>query len=96
MNMLLSEMGCKVRSPIVIHSDSQSAISITTHNSDHARMKHIKIKNHYARLSIMKGTVILKWVRSEENIADIFTKTVTPNTFLNHRRQLVSEFSESQ
>ena len=40
----------------------------------HSRTKHILTKYHFIRDRVAIGDIVLKWVRSEENGADMFTK----------------------
>ena len=93
MSMLLTEMGYKVRRPVTVWCDNQAAISLTKHDSDHNRTKHIDIRNYFVRDEVKKGEVIVKWIRTEQQVADIFTKSLTTQPFLTHRSKLVYDVS---
>jgi len=93
--MLVSEMGYQVRKPILIHTDNQSAMNITKHDTEHGRTKHVDIKHSFVRDEIKKGEVEIKWISSQQQMADTFTKTLTPSVFLTHREKLVQKVSES-
>ena len=43
----------------------------------HQRSKHIDIKYHFVRTEVQKGTVQLKYIQSENNVADVFIKPVS-------------------
>ena len=43
----------------------------------HKRSKHIDIKYHFIRNEIQLGTINLEYVASEDNVADIFTKSTS-------------------
>ena len=43
----------------------------------HQRSKHIDVKYHFIRSRILEGIVSLKYVPTDENVADVFTKPVT-------------------
>ena len=62
---------------VLIHVDNQGAINLAKNPVNHQRSKHIDIKYHFIRLEIQTGTVELKYVPTDENVADIFTKPTT-------------------
>ena len=68
---------CNESSDVLINVDNQGAINQAKNPVHHQRSKHIDIKYHFIRSEIQEGTVSLNYVPSEDNIADIFTKTVT-------------------
>lgn len=70
---LISEIFAIIH-PIVIHSDNQSSIKLAHNNTYHARTKHIDIKHHFIRDSLAHHNLTLKYIPSNDNIADILTK----------------------
>ena len=54
----------------------------------HSRTKHIEIRHHFLRDHVQKGDITLDFVRTEDQLADIFTKPLNENQFFNIRRQL--------
>lgn len=74
--------------PIVIYEDNQSCISIATNPSNHKRTKHIDIKYHFTREQIEQQIVTLKYVPTDHQLADIFTKMVSPVKFAQIRSSL--------
>lgn len=96
MCMLLGEMGCKVRKPATLICDNQSSIAIAKHDRDHERTKHMNIKYCLVRDEIKRGEIDVKWVASKDQIADIFTKTITPHFFFQHREKLVHEMNMNE
>jgi len=70
---LLSDL--KQKSPAtVIYEDNQSTICMTKNPQFHGRAKHIDIKFHFVREQVSKGIIELKYCKTEDMIADIFTK----------------------
>ena len=84
---LLNCLNESVSKPVVIHSDSQSAIAMTKNPQFHGRAKHIEIKYHYAREEVEKGTVNLKYCPTSEMLADVLTKGLSKDQ---HNKLIVS------
>ncbi len=74
LHALFTELGIKAPSEPTILSDNQAAIAITHHPEFHARTKHIDMALHFVRDLVKVGKLKICYVRSEDNIADIFTK----------------------
>ena len=74
LGMLLSEIGIKAPRPFPILADNQSAIALTKDNAFHSRTKHIDIPYHYVREAVENGDLRLDYVKTDSNLADIFTK----------------------
>lgn len=66
---------------INLFCDNKGAIDLAHNPINHQRSKHIDIRYHYIRSEISAGTVLLHYVPSEQNVADIFTKPVSKNSF---------------
>ena len=62
---------------VYLHVDNMGAIDLGKNPVHHQRTKHVDIKYHFIRSKIQDGTVVLKYVPSKENVADIFTKPST-------------------
>jgi hypothetical protein len=73
----------------VLLTDNQSAIDLSKNPEYHARSKHIDIQYHYVREVIQNGQVTLKYVPTKENIADVFTKPLSPAIFNRFKDSLV-------
>jgi len=64
-----------------IFCDDTSAIAISNNLVQYSRTKHIDIRYHFIREHVMNGTVVLLFVPSADQIADIFTKPLDKSTF---------------
>jgi hypothetical protein len=73
----------------VLLTDNQSAIDLSKNPEYHARSKHIDIQYHYVREVIQNGQVTLKYVPTKDNIADVFTKPLSPAIFNRFKDSLV-------
>ena len=54
----------------------------------HSRTKHIKIRHHFIRDEVAKNNFKIIFINTENQIADIFTKPLNQQKFLNFRREL--------
>nr|GEU49899.1 hypothetical protein [Tanacetum cinerariifolium] len=65
-----------VQDPIEIIYDNESAVALTKEPKDYRKSKHIEIKYHFVRSKVEEGHVIVKDIRSEDNLAAPFTKAL--------------------
>jgi ATP-binding cassette subfamily B (MDR/TAP) protein 1 len=84
---LLGDLGVSDTAPI-LHCDSQSAIQLAKNPVFHARTKHIDIRFHYIREVLEDGLIRLVKIRSEDNPADVCTKSL-PVRKLEHCKALM-------
>ncbi|GJY23012.1 hypothetical protein Tco_0396670, partial [Tanacetum coccineum] len=59
---------------IPMYCDNKSAIALCCNNVQHSRSKHIDIRYHFIKEQVENGAVELYFVRTENQLADIFTK----------------------
>jgi hypothetical protein len=68
--------------------DNESAIMITYNHCEHSRAKHIDIQHHFLRDYAIKGDIMISHVRTNEQLADIFTKPLDERRFRKLRSKL--------
>ena len=73
---------------IVLFIDNDAAAAIIKDPKDHERRKHIDIKHHFLRDCYKEGRFQIERVESRNNIADIFTKILSPKRFQGARENL--------
>ncbi|GJX26353.1 hypothetical protein Tco_0232649 [Tanacetum coccineum] len=61
---------------IPMYCDNKSAIALCCNNVQHSRSKHINIRYHFIKEQVENGVVELYFVRTEYQLADIFTKAL--------------------
>ena len=61
-------------SKIPIYCDNTSTIYLTKNPILHSRAKHIEIKHHFFRDYVQKGILEIKFIDTDHQWADIFTK----------------------
>lgn len=68
--------GLNVEIPMqtTIFTDSQSSISMVNNQKFSNRTKHIDTKFHFVQNQVSNGSIRLKYVSTEENVADMMTK----------------------
>ena len=86
---LLETMNIEVELPITVHVDNVGAIWLSNNRTTSDRTKHIDIRTSFVKEYQEDGKIIIKFVKSEENEADIFTKNTTDVIFSNHQQKLV-------
>ena len=59
-----------------VFCDNTSAINISKNPVQHSRTKHIDIRYHFIRDLVESNILILEFVETEKQLADIFTKAL--------------------
>ena len=54
--------------------DNESAVKLANNPVQHSRTKHIDIRHHFLRDHVAKNDISLEGVRTDDQLADIFTK----------------------
>jgi hypothetical protein len=68
--------------------DNESAVKIATNPVQHKRTKHIDIRHHFLRDHASKGDMVMESVRTDDQLADIFTKPLDETRFCKLRSEL--------
>ncbi|GKF07459.1 hypothetical protein Tco_0041683, partial [Tanacetum coccineum] len=66
---------------IPLYCDKKSVITLCCNNVQHSRAKHIDIRYHFIKEQVENGIVELYFVRTEYQLADIFTKRLPRERF---------------
>jgi Reverse transcriptase (RNA-dependent DNA polymerase)/Integrase core domain len=72
-----------------IYGDNQSSIHLSKHDSSHQRTKHIDIAHHFIRDHVRSHDVVIVWVPTEQQQADLLTKMLPTTRFKILRDMLV-------
>ncbi|GJT75334.1 hypothetical protein Tco_1042059 [Tanacetum coccineum] len=67
---------------IHIYCDSKSAIAISYKAVQHSRTKHIAARYHFIKEHVEKGMIELYFVKTDYQLADLFTKALPPEWFI--------------
>nr|GEX66304.1 hypothetical protein [Tanacetum cinerariifolium] len=66
---------------IPLYCDSQSAIAISCNPVQHSRTKHIHTRYHFIKAHVENDIIELYFVRTEYQLADMFTKALPEDRF---------------
>ncbi|GJY77456.1 retrovirus-related pol polyprotein from transposon TNT 1-94 [Tanacetum coccineum] len=66
---------------ILVYYDNKSAIALSCNDVQHSRAKHIDVHYHFIKDHVENGIVDLYFVRTEYQLADIFTKPLPRERF---------------
>lgn len=87
MKQMLSNYGMNSQT-LLVYCENLSAINISKNPVQHSRTKHIDIRHHFIRELVENKTVEIVYVTSEKQLADIFTKPLDLNSFLNLQKSI--------
>ncbi|GJY23608.1 retrotransposon protein, putative, ty1-copia subclass [Tanacetum coccineum] len=68
--------------------DNKSVVALTKEPNDHRKLKLIERKYHFVRSKVEEGHVIVKDIRSEDNLADLFIKALAKSRHDEHARSI--------
>ena len=71
---LLEELGFSQEKQTPLMVDNRGALDLAVSTKNHPRVKHIAIRFHFIRDEVKHGSVSLKFVPTDDQTADIFTK----------------------
>ncbi|GAA5990581.1 hypothetical protein JCM11641_007793, partial [Rhodosporidiobolus odoratus] len=74
LRQLLRELGFDTTTPLLIRGDNSGSLLLANHPTSHSRTKHIAVHYHFTRELVEEGKIVLKWVPTDEMVADVFTK----------------------
>ncbi|CAI7840952.1 unnamed protein product [Closterium sp. NIES-53] len=75
---LLTDLGERPRSPPVLYVDNKATIALCEEHRLEHRTKHIAVRYFLARELQQRGQLRLRYVATEANTADVFTKALPP------------------
>ena len=91
---LFKELGIKVEPIPVIWCDIIGANSLAENQVFHARTKHIEIDVYFVRVEVLSKEIEVKFVPSEEQLVDVFTKALSTPRFDYFKDKLVLDKSK--
>ena len=74
--------------PTVIYCDNQSCIKLSANPVFHDRSKHIDIRYHHIRDCVQRRIMLLSYIPTKDQDADILMKVLTRSKFEYHRGRI--------
>ena len=74
--------------PTLIYCDNQSCVQLSENPVFHDRSKHIEIRYHFIRDYVQRGAMTLQYISTNEQVADILTKSLGRGKFVFFRDKL--------
>jgi len=76
----LIDYGVKLEN-VPLYCDNTSVINLTKNPIQHSKTKHIEIRHHFIEDHVQKGEVEMKFVKTNSQLADLFTKPLARDRF---------------
>lgn len=74
--------------PVCIFEDNLGTVCIANLGNFTKKSKHIEVHYHFVHEAVQSGLISVVKVNSSDNLADIFTKTLSKSVFVNFRNLL--------
>ena len=88
---ILEFLGIEVELPIVVEVDNLGAIYMANNETVGGRTRHVDTRYHFVKEFVKNGMVMVVFVKSEDNDADIMTKNVRQNLYMKHSSKMIEE-----
>lgn len=88
-DMLKETFNADTKEPVKIFEDNSGALTIAKYGNFTKNSKHIEVQYHYVNENYERGIIDLIKVESENNIADIFTKSLCKDKFTKKKKKTV-------
>jgi len=72
-----------------VFEDNKGCVDLIAAPTMHPRTRHISIKYHHFREHVRKGHIRLKWISTDKQLADLFTKPLPAPKFIILQKQLL-------
>ena len=66
----------------VLHQDNQGSIAFSLNEVSHSTMRHIALREQFIRDLVRQGDITPTYVKSQNNLADLFTKALPKPRFI--------------
>jgi len=87
--MLFKEFCIPLTSRPILWCDNLSALALTSNPVYHSRTKHIEFDYHFIREKVLNGDILIKFLPTKDQVADIFTKGLSLAQFSSLKSKLM-------
>jgi hypothetical protein len=77
-----------LKHPLTLWCDNVGATYLTANPIYHARTKHFETDVHFVQETVANGALVVKFISSKDQLADLFTKALPIARFLHLRNNL--------
>jgi hypothetical protein len=88
---VLESIGLKVEKPMILWLDNKGAIDLTNNWSASGRTRHVDVRHHFLRELKEDDIIHVKWIPTNDNSADLFTKNLDGPTFEKHMSRFCTD-----
>ncbi|WMV16745.1 hypothetical protein MTR67_010130 [Solanum verrucosum] len=88
LKQLMKDLHHPSKDIVPLYCDNLSAIRLTKNPVFHAWMKHVEVHHHFLRENVLQGEIEMKQIKTKEQVADIFTKSLDNMKFIRFREAL--------
>jgi hypothetical protein len=81
---LIESLGLHVELPMILEIDNKGAIDLANNWSATGRTRHVDVRHHFLRDLKEEGILKFKWLGTNENSSDLFTKNLAGALFHKH------------
>jgi hypothetical protein len=89
LRMLFKELRVFLSAPPVLWCDNISALALASNLVFHARTKHIEVGYHFVHEKVLNRDILIKFISTYDQVADIFTKCLSSSRFMFLKNKLM-------
>ena len=80
----LESLGLKVKKPMTLYMDNKGGVDIFNNWSTSGQTRAVSIRFAFVQELKEQGILEIKWIKGEDNCADLFTKNLDTKTYQKH------------
>jgi hypothetical protein len=92
---ICAELGIHFEKPVHLHEDNQGCIILSQRPAGHQKNKHIDLRYHYLREKVQDGVIVLVYIKTKEQLADILTKPLGKIVFRSLNDRIMAGLREN-
>ena len=88
LTQLMKDLNQPIEDGVILHCDNLSAVRLAENPVFHARTKHVEVHYHFLREKVLQGDIEMRPVKTNDQVADIFTKSLPATKLSEFRNSL--------